>query len=73
MSKIGDVIEYVDPHGESHQALVTASWDEGPTGARNLVYVESDESKHDSYGRQIARDTSVAHESKQDAPGRFWR
>ncbi len=39
----------------------------------NVVYVESDASKTDSYGRQIARATSVPHESVQPAHGLKWR
>ena len=69
---VGDVIEYIDPLGKSHRALVTANWG-GAMESRNLVYVSDDEAEHDSYGRQIKRDTSVVHEDHQAAPGRFWR
>lgn len=46
----------------------------GPTGEPgcNLVYVDSDKTKHDPYGRQIARETSVVHKSKQPAHGNYW-
>jgi hypothetical protein len=46
---------------------------ENPAPAVNLVYIDSDVSKHDPYGRQIARDTSVVPEISQTAPGNFWR
>lgn len=38
----------------------------------NLVYVVSDESKTDSYGRQIERKTSVQHRSQTTAHGFYW-
>lgn len=71
---IGSTVEYVDPVGRAHSALVTANWGaDSPTRALNLVYVSEDEAEHDQYGRQIKRDTSVVHESVQPAHGRFWR
>lgn len=39
----------------------------------NLVYVSTDESQHDSYGRQIIRPTSVGHSSTQTATGYYWK
>lgn len=39
----------------------------------NVVYVSSDESQTDSYGRQIARATSVPHRSAQAAHGNYWQ
>lgn len=46
----------------------------GPTGEPgcNLVYVDGDRTKNDPYGRQISRETSVVHKSKQPAHGNFW-
>lgn len=44
-----------------------------PVPCINLVYVELDETKTDSYGRQIARNTSVPHQSMTQAHGMFWR
>jgi len=39
----------------------------------NVVYLSGDESKTDSYGRQLERDmTSVQHRSATTAPGRYW-
>jgi hypothetical protein len=66
----GDVLVYVDPHREEHNALVTAVHGDKCV---NLVYVSTDESKHDSYGRQIQRETSCVHRSLQQARGNFWR
>jgi hypothetical protein len=72
--QIGDVVEYVDPKGQSHNAIVTANWGaDSPTASLNLVYVIDDENSTDQYGRQIARDTSVPAKAAQPAPGRFWR
>lgn len=39
----------------------------------NVVYVSKDSAQTDSYGRQIARATSVPHESVQPAHGMKWR
>lgn len=39
----------------------------------NLVYVSNDSTQTDSYGRQIARSTSVPHQSVQPAPGYYWK
>ena len=38
----------------------------------NLVFVSDDESQHDPYGRQIARNTSVPHRNHQPAHGMYW-
>lgn len=68
--KIGMPVVYVDPVGQAHAALVTAVW--GEKGV-NLVYVTRDESKTDTYGRQIERNTSCLHQSLQAAHGNYWR
>jgi hypothetical protein len=79
MVTIGDVVEFIDPVGASHKALVTTVFtsghpgDDGPSPSVNLVFVSDDESKSDQYGRQIERNTSVVHESNQYAHGMFWR
>jgi hypothetical protein len=67
-------VVFVDPHGVEHNAVVTANWasPDNPTPSINVVYVTKDESKTDSYGRQIERSTSVVHESNQAAHGMFW-
>jgi hypothetical protein len=38
----------------------------------NVVFVSMDEARHDSYGRQVERETSLAHVSAQPAPGMYW-
>ena len=45
-----------------------------PTGEPgvNLVFIEDDAMRKDTYGRQISRATSVVHKSKQPAHGNFW-
>jgi len=75
-------IIYVDPKGVAHSALVTAWWNgnqtitdyvsaSGEPGC-NLVYVSGDPERKDSCGRQIERNTSVVHKSKQPAHGNYW-
>jgi hypothetical protein len=73
--QIGDVVKVVDEQGHHHNALVCANWNyEGSdTPSLNVVFVSDDDSKVDSYGRQIDRHlTSVVHRSSQSAPGRYW-
>ena len=70
MPKDGDAVVYVDPVGVVHPALVTAAWSEDCV---NLVYVSSDASKRDSYGRQIERTTSLMHASIVPVHGNYWR
>ncbi len=74
--EIGDTVVYVDPVAVEHDALLTAIW--GPTDnsdnlpSVNLVFVDGDKTKTDSYGRQIARQTSVVHQTRQAAHGNYW-
>lgn len=71
---VGTLIEYVDPVGVSHDALVTAVWgQELGVNPINVVFVVKDEAKTDSCGRQIERATSVSPEGPNSAPGRFYR
>lgn len=71
--KIGDSIVYIDAHRERHNALVTKVWTSvGNLPGCNLVYVSSDETKNDPYGRQIERSTSVVHRSAQPAGAGCW-
>jgi len=69
--KPGDMVIYTDSIRRDHNALVTAVW--GPV-CINVVYTSQDESKTDSYGRQIERQTSAM---KYDANnwnfGSCWR
>jgi len=70
---VGSAVTYVDPRGQARDAVVTAVWgtpEERP--AINVVFVSDDESRHDVYGRQIERATSVVHRTMQPAPGNFW-
>jgi len=73
---IGSHVFYVDERGIQHHALVTANWnitEADPNGSLNLVYVSDNEAETDQYGRQIKREaTSVVHETKQSAHGRYW-
>lgn len=75
--QIGDVVEYVDEVGNSCPALITQVWDGGDPSAvspsLNLVFISKNSSEYDTYGRQIARKTSVVHEENQIAHGFFWR
>lgn len=70
----GDVITYVDEVGVAHDALVTQYWGgEQPGGALNCVYITSEDTKRDPYGRQVERASSVSRQSEQTAHGRYWK
>lgn len=75
---IGDHVVFVDSRGVKHNALVTHVWGQGTAsqgGSQpgcNLVYVDSEESKTDPYGRQIGRSTSVVHVEAQPAKANCW-
>lgn len=73
--QIGDPVVYVDEVAVEHAALVTANWGDpaNDTPSLNVVYVDGDATKTDSYGRQIVRQTSTVHSSNQSAHGRYWR
>jgi len=69
----GISVRYYDEHGKEHEALVTAVWGQpDQTPAINVVYVTSDETKRDPYGKQIERETSVVFSDNQSAHGRYW-
>lgn len=78
--KYGAPIVYVDSQSRKHDALVT-TW-HGVDHYRqnlptmepgvNLLIVSQDESKTDSYGRQVERFTSVCHRAVQAAHGNYW-
>ncbi len=78
MVEIGDTVQFFDPYGKPHTALVTTIFtsghpgDDGPKPSVNLVFVSDDETKTDQYGRQIERNTSVVHKSNQYAHGMYW-
>lgn len=76
---VGQCVDFVDPYGKSHEALVTTVFtsghvgDDGPRPSINVVFVSDDETKTDQYGRQVERFTSVVHQSNQAAHGMYWR
>lgn len=76
---VGDHVRYVDEHGLPVDALVTAvhgPFPEEPLAGLipciNVVYVSSDKTKHDPYGTQIERASSVQHQTQTTAHGRYW-
>lgn len=77
--QVGDYVHVVDENYIPHAALVTTvhgSFNSGFVPCINVVYVSDDETKHDSYGRQIERMSSLQHLSQGPAnmpkPGRYW-
>ena len=68
--KIGDNVVYHDPGGRPHNAVVNAVWSPPMV---NLVFVSSDDSRTDAYGRQIERATSCYHKSQTKVHGSYWR
>ncbi len=72
MIQVGDVVTFCDPIGLERPALVTAVHQGDDEPSLNVVFVSSDEAEHDSYGRQISRETSVVHKRAQPADGMFW-
>jgi hypothetical protein len=73
---VGSVVHYVDQHSVTHNALVTAVWN-GEYGSEkkpglNLVYVAPENEKHDTWGRQIERVSSIPHRDAMPAPGNYW-
>ena len=76
MMKVGDRVVYVDPERKEHNALVICAFhqtEEDPHPSLNLVIVDPDPKKEDSYGRQIDRVTSIVHASKQSAGANCWK
>lgn len=69
--QLGQKVVYCDSKGVDRDALVTAVWSDTCV---NVVFVSGDESKGDTYGRQIERETSVTHATVTgQAHGRYWR
>lgn len=58
--QVGETVIYVDPVGKPFDALVTAVFSEN---CINVVYISDDETRNDTYGRQIVRETSVARQN----------
>ena len=73
---IGEGVIYVDENRVEHDALLTIVHGPGygpenePTV--NLLYVSKDADRSDQYGRQVIRESSVAHCSNNGVYGRCW-
>lgn len=77
--EVGDVVSIVNENYEEHFALVTAihgnNWEQF-TPSINCVYLSSDPSKSDPYGRQLERLSSLSHfNGTHGMPkrGRYWK
>jgi len=79
--KVGQHIVYTDELKEPHDALITAvhgtlmlDYNNEPESIPciNLLIVSHDVSKHDTYGRQIERYSSVVHVSLNSAEANCW-
>jgi hypothetical protein len=68
--KVGDAIVFHDSKNRPHNALVTVIYS---TGCVNAVYVSGDETRQDSYGRQIERTATCMHKSINTVHGNYWR
>ena len=74
----GDVVKWVDEHGEAHNALVIHVWGqseyEGNPPPINLVYVsQAPALASDQFGnRGFILETLVPHEVNQLPSGQFW-
>lgn len=76
--KIGEAVRFTDSNGVEHNALLTSVFDNGdpdtyPTPAVNLCYVSDDAARHDTYGRQMERATSVVHRKSSTVHGNTWK
>lgn len=69
---IGDVVTYRDEHGVDHNALVTIVHGNTAQSCINVAYLSADESKRDSFGRQIEHASSVQRQSDVTAHGRYF-
>ena len=68
--QLGETVVFCDPKGKDFDALITAVWSDT---CINVVFVSGDESRQDSYGRQVERSTSVPHVSESSVHGLYWR
>ena len=80
--EVGQHVKFIDEYRKPHDALILIWW-KGPgwpepyTGENgepgcNLVLVDPDPQKEDSYGRQIDRKTSLVHLSNNPGKGFCW-
>lgn len=68
---LGQKVVFCDAKSIDHDALVTAVWSDT---CINVVWVSGDESRTDTYGRQVERQTSVTHATVMgQAHGNYWR
>lgn len=71
MPQVGEVVVYHNPVAQPRNALINAV--HGETCV-NLVMLEADEDRQDTYGRQIERLTSMSHISVMGGVhGNYWR
>ena len=76
--KVGQHVVFVDALSVPHDAIVTGGPEQQGWNAEwgapwcNVVYVDPDPSRTDSYGRQVSRQTSLTHVTRQSAPGMYW-
>ena len=73
--QIGDSVTYVDPVSKERAAIVTNVFGGNPDipPSINVAFVSDDESRGDNYGRQLERQTSVPHQTQQQAHGNYWK
>jgi hypothetical protein len=70
---VGMPVIYADPVAGQHNALITAVWGDPKTRpCINVVLVSADESKTDSYGRQIERQTSLQYKDIVGVHGMYY-
>jgi hypothetical protein len=72
--KIGDAVKVVDEFSVLHNGIITNVWTQPgqPSTVANVLYLSSDETKTDSYGRQVERMSSCSHRDSGSAHGRYW-
>lgn len=70
--EVGDVVTYRDENGVDHNAIVTVVHGNTAQSCINVMYASSDETKRDSWGRQVERASSVQRQSEFTAHGRYF-
>ena len=66
---IGTPCTYVDPHGNSHNALITNVFG---NKCCNVAYTATEPLEKDDYGQKIKRSSSVMRRDVQQAHGNYW-